>query len=106
MDSSSARIVVGNPAYAPPPSTRPSPCCPPLYTHLSLQGKALASMFPETVKGIVGSPREDLVVQLFGRVVDIDNFSTVLAVLSADGQLSVGRRLGWLNLLNPHHPDR
>lgn len=71
-----------------------------------MQASILASTFPARVKGIAGSPREDLVVGLFGRVTDVDLFCDVLDTLDKAGQLSVGRRLGWLNALNPHHADR
>ncbi|CAM9662920.1 unnamed protein product [Hapterophycus canaliculatus] len=70
------------------------------------QARILASVFPERVNGMTGNPREDLTVELFGRVTDLDNFSTVLEKLSGNAQLSVGRRLGWLNILNPHQVDR
>eukprot|EP00752_Nemacystus_decipiens_P012656 g11210.t1 len=70
------------------------------------QAKILASIFPERAKGITTNPREDLVVELFGRVTDVDNFSVVLGTLDGEAQLSVGRRLGWLNVLNPHQIDR
>lgn len=63
-------------------------------------------MFPERVSGIVGSLREDLVAAMFGRITDLDNFFVVLETLSRDGQLSAARRLGCLNMLNPHHADR
>lgn len=55
---------------------------------------------------MTGNPREDLVVELFGRVTDIENFCAVLATLGLDTQLSAGRRIGWLNALNPHEIDR
>lgn len=71
-----------------------------------MQARILASVFPERAKGITSNPREDLVVELFGRVTDVDNFYVVLATLGRDAQPSVGRRLGWLNALNPHHMDR
>ncbi|CAN0538490.1 unnamed protein product, partial [Ectocarpus sp. 12 AP-2014] len=45
-------------------------------------------------------------VELFGRVTDVENFCIVLAMLGRDAQLSAGRRLGWLNALNPHEIDR
>ncbi|CAM9265396.1 unnamed protein product [Ectocarpus sp. 8 AP-2014] len=70
------------------------------------QARVLAGVFPERAKGTTGNPREDLVVELFGRVTDIDKFCTVLATLGRDAQLSAGRRLGWLNGLNPHEIDR
>ncbi|CBJ26842.1 Hypothetical leucine rich repeat protein [Ectocarpus siliculosus] len=70
------------------------------------QARVLAGVFPERAKGTTGNPREDLVVELFGRVTDIDKFCTVLATLGRDAQLSAGRRLGWLNALNPHDIDR
>lgn len=70
------------------------------------QARVLASTFPTQFKGGTGNPREDLVVALFGRVADLDNFCTVLQTLEAEAQLSVGNRLGWLNVLNPHHADR
>ncbi|CAM9304799.1 unnamed protein product [Scytosiphon promiscuus] len=70
------------------------------------QARTLASVFPERAKGMTGNPREDLTVELFGRVIDLDNFSAVLETLGGDAQLSVGRRLGWLNVLNPHQVDR
>ena len=72
----------------------------------SSQASSLARKFPPRVKGITGSPREDLVVEVFGRVTDIDLFCVVLDTLDGAGQLSVGRRLGWLNALNPYHADR
>ncbi|CAM9285636.1 unnamed protein product [Ectocarpus sp. 4 AP-2014] len=70
------------------------------------QARVLAGAFPERAKGTTGNPREDLVVELFGRVTDIENYCTVLAMLGRDAQLSTGRRLGWLNALNPHEIDR
>lgn len=70
------------------------------------KARILASVFPERAKGMAGNPREDLTVELFGRVADLDNFSAVLGTLGGDAQLSVGRRLGWLNVLNPHQVDR
>lgn len=73
---------------------------------LYMQAKVLARVFPERAKGITSNPREDLVVELFGRVTDIDNFPVVLATLGEEAQLSVGRRLGWLNVLNPLQVDR
>ncbi len=74
--------------------------------HVVAQARALANAFPERAKGIAANPREDLAVELFGRVTDAENFSAVLATLNADAQLSAGRRLGWLNILNPHQIDR
>lgn len=62
--------------------------------------------FTEEAGGVVGNPREDLVVHMFSRLTDLDNFWVVLATLSPKGQRSIGRRLGWLNVLSPHHPDR
>jgi len=70
------------------------------------QARILANAFPERAKGIAGNPREDLAVELFGRVTDAENFSAVLGTLGAGAQLSAGRRLGWLNILNPHQIDR
>lgn len=71
-----------------------------------MQARILVSVFPERAKGVTSNPREDLVVELFGRVTDVDNFSIVLATLGGEAQLSVGRRLGWLNILNTHYVDR
>eukprot|EP00903_Cladosiphon_okamuranus_P018800 g17294.t1 len=70
------------------------------------QARILASVFPERAKVTTSNPREDLVVELFGRVTDVDNFCVVLSTLGGEAQLSVGRRLGWLNVLNPHQVDR
>jgi hypothetical protein len=50
--------------------------------------------------------REDVVVAAFSRVTDSSNFDAVLNTLSAAGQLSAARRLGWLNALNPDRIDR
>lgn len=71
-----------------------------------LQAQRLATLFPKTVKDVVGNFREDLVVHMSGRITDLENFSIVLATLTHKEQCSVGRRLGWLNILNPHYPDR
>lgn len=71
-----------------------------------MQAQILAKAFPERAKGVTSNPREDLVVEMFGRVTDVDNFSAVLSTLGGEAQLSAGRRMGWLNVLNPHEIDR
>lgn len=69
------------------------------------------SIFPDRIKGIgaameAASPREDIAVAMFGRVTDLDNFYLVVETLGEDGRISIARRLGYLNMLNPHYADR
>ncbi|EQC36905.1 hypothetical protein SDRG_05733 [Saprolegnia diclina VS20] len=43
---------------------------------------------------------------LFARIIDLENFATILDALSLPEQKEVARSLGWLNILNPKVPDR
>ncbi|CAN0306073.1 unnamed protein product, partial [Discosporangium mesarthrocarpum] len=68
------------------------------------QARELSLFFPLKLKG--GCFREDIVVHLFSRITDLDNFYLVLDTLGQEGALSVANRLGWLNIFNPHFADR
>ncbi|KDO32962.1 hypothetical protein SPRG_02654 [Saprolegnia parasitica CBS 223.65] len=43
---------------------------------------------------------------LFARIIDLENFATILDALSLPEQKEVARSLGWLNIMNPKFPDR
>lgn len=70
------------------------------------KARELAESFPEAAEGSVGNPREDLVVYMFSRVTDLENFWKVLDTVGEDRELPVVQRLGWLNVLNPQFADR
>jgi len=68
------------------------------------QAAFIASRFPQF--GNEGHPlRESVIVFLFSRVVDLENFRVVLATLPQNNYCGVYRRLGWLNAINPHELD-
>jgi hypothetical protein len=52
-----------------------------------------------------GSFRVDLVVSLFARVLDVNNFELVLNCMTAKEVGCVYARLGWLKLYNPMKPE-
>lgn len=45
--------------------------------------------------------RVELVVVLFGHILDLHNFAIIMKVLTAEEQAGVIARVGWLNLFNP-----
>ena len=56
-------------------------------------------------------PSEDMLrvqaaVILFGRVVDLENFMNIAAILTHAEELELYHRLGYLNTINPLDPDR
>jgi len=56
-------------------------------------------------------PRDDLfwvtaIVGLFNTIVDWENMHLVLDELTGEEYLEIAHRLGYLNLINPVHPDR
>jgi Ran GTPase-activating protein (RanGAP) involved in mRNA processing and transport len=68
------------------------------------QAAFIASRFPQF--GNEGHPlRESVIVFLFSRVVDLENFRIVVATLPVNNYCGVYRRLGWLNAINPHEVD-
>ena len=56
-------------------------------------------------KTILGSYRVEFIVVLFGRILDLQNFCNILAVLTAEEHAAVIARLGWLSVFNPCKPD-
>jgi len=52
-----------------------------------------------------GSYHVDLIVSLFGRIVDIHNFEIILSVLTAQEVGALRCRIGWLNIFNPCKPE-
>jgi hypothetical protein len=68
------------------------------------QAAFIASRFPQF--GNEGHPlRESVIVFLFSRVVDVENFYVVVSTLPPNNYCGVYRRLGWLNAINPHELD-
>ncbi|CAM9962581.1 unnamed protein product, partial [Choristocarpus tenellus] len=57
------------------------------------QARELALLFPLKLNNVL--LREDVVVHLFSRVTDLENFHLPLETLGEDGVLSVANRLGW-----------
>lgn len=55
-------------------------------------------MIPKT---IFGSYRVELLIFLFGRILDLQNFYHILRVLTSEEHAAIIARLGWLNILNP-----
>ena len=49
--------------------------------------------------------RVDLALDMYTRIADIENYDTVLAVLTPEERAKVTHRLGILNYLNPHRMD-
>lgn len=47
------------------------------------------------------SAREQAVIYLFSRVIDLENFSVVLQLIPEDRRHLLYRKLGWFNVLNP-----
>ena len=52
-----------------------------------------------------GTYRVDMLVSLFGRIIDVHNFDHIRAILSPYELACTYCRLGWLNLYNPCKPE-
>lgn len=52
-----------------------------------------------------GSYRADVIVLLFERLVDVQNFDLVLRLLDASEIAAITARIGWLNFFNPLKPE-
>lgn len=53
----------------------------------------------------MGSYRVELLVMLFDRILDLQNFDLVLMMLNAEEQAALYARIGVLNLFNPSKPE-
>lgn len=49
--------------------------------------------------------RVDMIINLFDRIIDIQNFDIILRLLNSFEKACLYCRLGWLNLFNPLRPD-
>jgi hypothetical protein len=68
------------------------------------QAAFIASRFPQF--GSEGHPlRETVIVVLFSRVVDLENFRIVVETLPPNNFRGVYSRVGWMNAINPHEVD-
>ena len=69
-----------------------------------IQATFIASRFPQF--GNDGHPlRESVIVLLFSRIVDIENFRLVVESVPTNNCYNIYRRVGWLNAINPHEVD-
>jgi hypothetical protein len=68
------------------------------------QAAFIASRFPQF--GNENHPlRESVIVYLFSRVIDLENFHSVVSTLPATNTSDLYRRVGWLNAINPYEVD-
>ena len=75
------------------------------YFDTSQMSKLISSLPPKPLGDGIYDLRVELVVALFSRIVDIENFSTVVREqLPENERREITHRLGWLNTFNPYQP--
>ena len=73
------------------------------------QAVVIANSFPHTKKSpqsdLMLTFRQEVIIILFSRLVDLDRFPLLIHTLPIEDQLFVCRRIGWLNVLNVFRMD-
>ena len=99
-------LIASTMIYCDMPTTRAIILSFVIYCYSSILVESLESIVRDRYNSnIYDHLRVEVIVMLFDRIVDLENFELILMVLNAREHAAIRARIGILNIFNPCKPD-